>query len=64
MRRRSTPLTCDELAVIRRALDRIDMQTAVLSQEASSPRSAQQIAEWLDGVRYLLDRAEERLNVH
>jgi hypothetical protein len=64
MRRRSTPLTCDELAVIRQALDRIDMQTAVLTQQARSPRSAQRIAECLDGVRYLLDRAEQRLDVH
>ena len=64
MRRRSTALTCDELAVIRQALDRIDMQTAVLTRDARSPRSAQQIAECLDGVRSVLDRADARLNVH
>ena len=64
MRRRSTPLTSDELAVIRQALDHIDLQTAVLTQVARSPRSARRIAECLDGVRYLLDRAEQRLDVH
>lgn len=56
-------LTPPEVAVIRTALDTIDRIAAGVTPVPPERREAR-IAEALDGVRYLLDRAEARSRVH
>lgn len=56
-------LTPPEVACIRTALDTIDRIATGVQPLPASRREAR-IAEALDGVRYLLDRAEARSQVH
>ncbi len=56
-------LTGDELAVLRRELAVIDETAAALAEAGADPTRVRRLQEASAGIRYLLERAQERLQV-
>jgi len=65
MAQRTVSLTDAEVATIRRALLHVEHQAEDLNAQAQ-PLSVivSRLGEAVDGIRYLLDRAERRRDVH
>lgn len=57
-------LTGAELQALRRELDVLDETAAALAADGADPSRVRRLEEVAAGIRYLLERAVERLQVH